>query len=136
MSLDEVIRLSISEAAKLFGVNAQTIRRAIKNAEVSYVVVQGRYKVSFESLIKWSERHVTISNKLESRGIGQFVGQWKIRNRLYSPNPEHARRPRTHALPQDALPFDVPTEELLKDPQTEPQLQPAQQTFVNPPLPL
>lgn len=88
MPIDEVIRVSISEAAKLFGVNAQTIRRAIKSDELSYVVVQGRYKIAFESLLKWSQQHSTINNKMHSKGIGQYVDQWKIRNKIYAPNPE------------------------------------------------
>lgn len=25
---------------------------------------------------------------MESKGIGQYVEQWKIRNKLYSPNPQ------------------------------------------------
>lgn len=88
MSLNQIIRVSISEAAKLFGVNAQTIRRAIKSDDLSYVIVQGRYKISFESLLTWSQQHATIGNKMEARGIGQYVEQWKIRNKLYSPNPD------------------------------------------------
>lgn len=84
----EVIRVSISEAAKLFGVNAQTIRRAITAQEVTYIIVAGRYKLNFESLVKWSQRHTTLKNKLENKGIGQFVGNWKIKNPLYSPNPK------------------------------------------------
>jgi excisionase family DNA binding protein len=87
MAINQIIRVSISEAAKLFGVNAQTIRRAIKSEDLSYVIVQGRYKISFESLLKWSQQHSTINNKMESKGIGQYVEQWKIRNKLYSPNP-------------------------------------------------
>ena len=81
----ETIRVSISEAAKLFGVNAQTIRRAIAAKEVTYIIVAGRYKLNFESLVKWSQRHTTLKNKLEKKGIGQFVGNWKIKNPLYSP---------------------------------------------------
>src|SRR3989338_7465701 len=84
----EVIRVSISEAAKLFGVNAQTIRRAIAAQEVVYIIVAGRYKLNFESLVKWSQKHTTLKNKLDSKGIGQFVGNWKIKNPLYSPNPK------------------------------------------------
>ena len=84
----EVIRVSISEAAKLFGVNAQTIRRAITAQEVVYIIVAGRYKLNFESLVKWSQRHTTLKNKLDNKGIGQFVGHWKIKNPLYSPNPK------------------------------------------------
>jgi excisionase family DNA binding protein len=84
----EVIRVSVSEAAKLFGVNSQTIRRAIAAKEVIYIVVAGRYKLNFESLVKWSQLHTTVKNKLENKGIGQFVGNWKIKNALYSPSPK------------------------------------------------
>lgn len=84
----ELIRVSISEAARLFGVNAQTIRRAISAQEITYVVVGGRYKLNFESLVKWSQRRTTTKNKLAKKGIGQFVEQWKIKNPLYSPNPK------------------------------------------------
>ena len=48
----EVIRVSISEAAKLFGVNAQTIRRAI-TAKSNLYSSGGRYKLNFESLVKY-----------------------------------------------------------------------------------
>lgn len=82
----EIIRVSISEAARLFGVNPQTIRRAIKDQEITYVVVAGRYKINFESLVKWSQRKTTVRNKSNQKGIGQYVGQWKINNTLYSPS--------------------------------------------------
>ena len=88
----ELIRVSISEAARLFGVNAQTIRRAIAAQEVTYVVVAGRYKLNFESLVKWSQRHTTVKNKLAVKGIGQFVDKWKIKNPLYSPNPKSVNK--------------------------------------------
>ncbi len=84
----EIIRVSVSEAARLFGVNTQTIRRAIRAQEVTYVVVAGRYKLNFESLVKWSQRHTTVKNKLLKKGIGQFVDKWKIKNTLFSPNPK------------------------------------------------
>lgn len=83
-----MIRLSVSEAAKLFGVNTQTIRRAIQSGDITYVVVQGRYKINFESMVKWSQRNTLLKKKLETRGIGQYIGQWKIKNKLYSPNPQ------------------------------------------------
>lgn len=83
-----IIRVSISEAAKLFGISPRTIRRAISDGHVAYIVVRGRYKVNFESLVKWSQSKATVRNKLASSGIGQFVERWKIHNRLYSPNPK------------------------------------------------
>ncbi len=89
----EMIRVSISEAARLFGVNSQTIRRAISAQEITYVIVAGRYKVNFESLVKWSQHHTTVKNKLANKGIGQFVEKWKIKNPLYSPNPKSLKQP-------------------------------------------
>lgn len=83
-----IIRLSISEAAKFFGVSSRTVRRAIATEKVTYVVVQGRYKVNFESLLRWSQETGTVRNKRDKKGIGQFVDQWRIKNKLYSPNPK------------------------------------------------
>ena len=71
------ILLTISEGAKLFGIDAKTIRRAIKNQEVIYVVVRGRYKIEMASLVKWSQEKTKIRNKTNLYGIGQFVKQWK-----------------------------------------------------------
>lgn len=88
MSQGPTIRLSVSEAAKMFGVSTRTVRRAIAHEEVTYIVVQGRYKINFESLLKWSQETTTVRNKRDKTGIGQYVEQWKIRNKLYSPNPK------------------------------------------------
>lgn len=88
----ELIRVSISEAARLFGVNAQTIRRAIKNGEITYVVVAKRYKLNFESLLRWSQMKSTVQNKTNTHGIGQFVDKWKISNTLYSPSSKSLKK--------------------------------------------
>lgn len=93
MTLENVVRLSVSEAAKLFGVSTRTIRRAIAKQEISYIVVQGRYKINFESLLKWSQSSTTVRNKRDKAGIGQFVEKWRIKNRLYSPNPKTVEDP-------------------------------------------
>ena len=85
--MQPIIRLSVSEASKFFGVCGRTIRRAIADQEVTYVVVQGRYKINFESLLRWSQRTTTVRNKRDKQGVGQFVDKWKIRNKFYSPNP-------------------------------------------------
>ena len=83
-----IVRVSVSEASRLFGVSTRTVRRAIAVGELTYVVVRGRYKINFESLVRWSQERPTVKNKLKREGIGQYVEQWKIRNRLYSPNPK------------------------------------------------
>ena len=72
----------------MFGVSQRTIRRAIADGNLTYVVVQGRYKINFESLLRWSQRTTTARNKRDKQGIGQFVDQWKIKNKLFSPNPK------------------------------------------------
>jgi len=82
-----MLRFSVAEAAKFFGVEQKTIRRALKTGELRYVVVRGRYRIAFESLLTWSQKRPKIKNKLSTQGVGQYVDQWKIRNKLFSPNP-------------------------------------------------
>lgn len=79
------VRLSINEASRLFGVSEKTIRRAIKDGEIRYSVIRGRYKLQFDSVLNWSQHSATIRRRRDDLGIGQWVGQWKIRNMLYSP---------------------------------------------------
>lgn len=81
----DAVRVSVSEAARLFGVNPRTVRRAIASGDVRYIVARGRYYILFESLLRWSQRQTTIRNKRDSHGIGQWVEQWKIRNPKFSP---------------------------------------------------
>ena len=80
------IRVSVSEAAKLFGVSTKTVREAIKAQTLKYIVVKGRYKINFESLIEWSQNSPTRLIKRDRDGIGKYVNQWRIKNRLYSPS--------------------------------------------------
>ena len=86
--MNNMIRVSVSEASRLFGVDQKTIRRVLAKQEIKYVVVRGRYKINFESLLAWSQNRTTAKNKLAKNGIGQYVDKWKIKNRLYSPNPK------------------------------------------------
>lgn len=81
------MRVSVSEAARLFGVSSRTIRRAIQDGLLNYIVVQGRYKISFDSLVSWSQESTRIRQKRDTDGIGQYVGTWNIQNKLYSPRP-------------------------------------------------
>lgn len=82
-----MIRLSVSEAAKFFGIEQKTVRRAIKDGALRYVVVRGRYRIAFESLLEWSQKRPKVRNKLSTQGVGQYVDRWKIKNKLFSPNP-------------------------------------------------
>jgi len=82
------IRVSVSEAARLFGISTKTVRQAIKNNEIRYIIVKGRYKINFESLLKWSQNSTRRRNLLQNEGIGKYVEKWDIHNKKFSPNPE------------------------------------------------
>ena len=82
---DHQVRVSVSEAARLFGVNPRTIRRAITGGSLRYIVVRNRYKIAFPSLVEWSQSQPLIKYKRDRAGIGQWIDQWKIRNTKFSP---------------------------------------------------
>lgn len=86
ISKTEIIRVSISEGARLLGIHSRTIRRALAQGQIRYIIVRGRYKINFESLLRWSQRQPAVQKKLNARGIGQWVAKWKIRNPKYSPH--------------------------------------------------
>ena len=96
MPTDNTIRVSVSEAARLFGVSTKRIRDAIRNQEIRYIVTRGRYKINFESLVRWSQSSTRRSKKLASAGIGQFIDTWKISAPKYSPRPPETGRPERH----------------------------------------
>ena len=87
MPEDAPIRISISQAANLFGITERTIRTALRRGELHYVVVRSRYKISFDSLLVWSQKSTRRQTKRDAQGIGRYVGTWKIRNKKFSPNP-------------------------------------------------
>lgn len=76
------IRLSVSEAAKFFGVSPRTIRRAITDGAVEYIVVQARYKIDLASLLDWADKTTTVRHKLAKHGMGQFVDKWRMPTRV------------------------------------------------------
>ena len=80
------VRISVSEAARLFGISTKTVRQAIKNSEVRYIISRGRYKINFESLLVWSQKSTRRKNLLAKDGLGQFVEKWKIHNKKFSPS--------------------------------------------------
>lgn len=96
MAQTQPIRITPSQAANLFGISEKTVRRAIKDGELLYIVVRGVYKINFDSLLKWSQTKVKVKNKFNKEGIGQYLdseqktNKWKIKNKLYSPNPKFA----------------------------------------------
>lgn len=88
MTEDMPIRLSITQAANLFGVTERTIRTALRRTELHYIVVRNRYRINFDSLLAWSQKSSRRRNRRDSRGLGRFVHTWRIRNKKFSPNPK------------------------------------------------
>lgn len=68
--------LSVSEAAKVGGVQTKTIRRAIKK-ELKFKVKGNRYFIALSSLIVYLHRNTKLQNKLNEHGIGQYIKEWK-----------------------------------------------------------
>jgi len=79
------VRVSISEASRLFGISEKSIRRAIRSEELRYIIVRNRYKLSFPSLVSWSQKSKSFQKKTETEGSGQWIDRWKIRNVKFSP---------------------------------------------------
>lgn len=72
-----IIWLSVSEAAKLGGVQTKTIRRAIQFNNVKYKIIGNRYSIEFLSLITFLHSKTKLKNKLNQFGLGQYIEQWK-----------------------------------------------------------
>lgn len=93
--MENVIRVSVSEAGRLFGVSTKTIRQALREQALKYIVVKGRYKINFASLIIWSQKSTRRAHQLSQDGMGQYVDQWKISNKKFSPSFELIRNKKT-----------------------------------------
>ena len=74
---DKQIWLSVSESAKLGGVDAKTIRRAIKSKKLKYRVNGNRYAIRLYSLIEFSHDNAKLRNKFYHCGLGQYVEKFK-----------------------------------------------------------
>lgn len=79
---DEQIWLSLTDAAKIGGIQAKTLRRAIKSGKIKYEVIHNRYLVDFESLIFYLVSNNKLKNKFKEFGIGKYINTWKIGYRL------------------------------------------------------
>lgn len=93
--MENVVRVSVSEAARLFGVSSKTIRQALREQSLKYIVVKGRYKINFASLVTWSQKSTRRAHRLSQDGIGQYVDHWKISNKKFSPSFELIKNKKT-----------------------------------------
>ncbi len=69
--------LSVSESAKLGGVTAKTIRRALQSQKLTYKILKNRYQIDLRSIIKYLYSKKKLKNKLIQHGIGQYIDKWR-----------------------------------------------------------
>ena len=69
--------LSVSEAAKLGGVNTKTVRRAIQERKITYKILKNRYQLDFNSVISYFYSKTKLKNKINFFGIGQYIEKWR-----------------------------------------------------------
>ncbi len=69
--------LTMSESAKVGGINNKTVRRAVQAQSVRYKVVGNRYFIELTSLIKYLFSKKKLINKFSQYGLGQYVDKWK-----------------------------------------------------------
>ena len=68
--------LSVSEAAKIGGVQTKTIRRAIQDNQIKYKIIGNRYLIDFSTLLNYLHAKTKLKNKLNQFGLGQYVEKW------------------------------------------------------------
>jgi excisionase family DNA binding protein len=71
------IWLSVSESAKLGGVQTKTIRRGLDSGILKFKVVRNRYLINLATLATWMLKNTKLRNKFNHFGIGQYVDKWK-----------------------------------------------------------
>ena len=67
------IWLSVSDSAKMAGLESKTIRRAIKDRRIKYKVINNRYTLRMSSLINFAKSSTKLKNKFYNKGLGQYL---------------------------------------------------------------
>lgn len=67
------IWLSVSEAAKVSGVNQKTIRRAIQAKQINYKIHKDRYLLNLSAVIEYMHANTKLKNKFNQYGLGQYL---------------------------------------------------------------
>ncbi len=74
---DNNLLLSIKDCEILSRISKVSIRKAIKEKEINYVLENGKYKISFTELLKWCYSSTRRKNVFNTQGIGKYVNEWK-----------------------------------------------------------
>lgn len=74
---ENILWLSVSESAKIGGVQTKTIRRAIQSNVIKYKIKGNRYFINFLSLISYLNSKIKLKNKFNLYGLGRYIEKWK-----------------------------------------------------------
>ena len=74
----EKIYINIQEASKISGLSNNTIRKSLKNNELSYFFEKGKYSMEMEKFLKWIFQSQRKINIIKTKGIGKYIETWKI----------------------------------------------------------
>jgi len=74
----EKIYINIQEASKISGVSKNTIRKSLKNNELSYFFENRKYSLELENFLKWIFQSTRRINIMNTKGLGRFIETWKI----------------------------------------------------------
>lgn len=82
--IDNPIFVSVSEAAKLGGVQDKTVRRALKtpNTPIKFKIIKDRYHIDLASFLSYLYKTKKLKNKLLNFGLGQYVKEWNEADKL------------------------------------------------------
>jgi len=72
-----IIWLTVSETAKIGGVQNKTIRRAIQQKIIKYNIINNRYFVDLSSAIVYLHSKTKLKNKFYFSGLGQYIKEWR-----------------------------------------------------------
>jgi hypothetical protein len=79
LSLKEAnpIWLTMSETAKLGGIQKRTVKRALRAGSLKYRIIESRYQVDLHSALIYLFSKKKLWNKVKEFGIGQYIEKWK-----------------------------------------------------------
>lgn len=73
INIKNPIWLSVSESAKMGGVQTKTIRRAIQSKTIKYKIVGNRYFIELSSVAAYLHKNKKLENKFYNFGLGQYL---------------------------------------------------------------
>jgi hypothetical protein len=77
LEISNPIWLTMSETAKLGGIQKRTVKRALRAGFIKYKIIESRYQVDLRSALIYLFSKKKLWNKVKESGIGQYIEKWK-----------------------------------------------------------